>query len=131
MRKSISYLAITAVICAGFSSCIPLEENEGPEVFIYSPSAEDSPFVSGEPITIDVGAKDDIDIHEVVVSVVREHDSKEVYLLYGHSHGLTYRYQIDTTFITTTVSDFTIKATVSDHEGGVTVKTETFQMQPS
>jgi hypothetical protein len=97
---------------------------------IISPTSANDPYMSGMPISINVEATDDLELHEIVISVVRAHDSEEVYVKYDHSHGTSYAYQVDTMFTTTVHSDFTITATVSDHEGEETVATETFHMHP-
>jgi hypothetical protein len=130
MKKSISILALATVIASGFTSCTKVEENQAPVVTIISPTASNNPYMSGMPINIHVEVSDDIELHEVVVTVVREHDSAEVYSNYGHSHSTTYSVEEDTVFTTTMHSDFTVTATASDHEGEETVATATFHMHP-
>lgn len=130
MKQSISILALAAFIAIGFASCTKVEENEAPTVTIISPSAANNPYMSGMPINIHVEVTDDVELHDIVVTVVREHDSAEVYSKYGHSHSTTYSLEEDTMFTTTMHSDFTVTATASDHEGEETVATATFHMHP-
>ncbi|MCF8275765.1 MAG: hypothetical protein K9J17_03440 [Flavobacteriales bacterium] len=130
MKNSISILSVAILIASGFTSCTKIEENQAPVVTIISPSATNNPYMSGMPITIHVEATDDVGLHEIVVTVVREHDSVEVYSHYDHSHEASYSFEVDTMFTTTTHSDFTLTVTASDHEEEETVATETFHMHP-
>ena len=126
----ISILALIVISVVGFSACNTIEDNDAPTIIMMSPLAENNPYMSGMPIRLQLEARDDLELHEIAISVVREHDSKEVYLKHGHSHGSVYSLLVDTMFDTSVHSDFTFKAIVSDHEGEETVATETFHIHP-
>ncbi|HAP69963.1 MAG TPA: hypothetical protein DCR04_09615 [Flavobacteriales bacterium] len=130
MKNLISLLALIGLVVLGASSCNTIEDNNAPVIIMMSPLATKNPYISGMPIRLRLEARDDFELHEIVISVVREHDSKEVYLKYGHSHGSVFSLLVDTMFTTSVNSDFTFKAIVSDHEGEETVATETFHMHP-
>ena len=130
MKNLISLLALIGLVVLGASSCNTIEDNDAPVIIMMSPLATNNPYMSGMPIRLQLEARDDLELHEIVISVVREHDSKEVYLKYGHSHGSVYSLLVDTMFDTSVHSDFTFKAIVSDHEGEETIATERFHMHP-
>ena len=130
MKNLISLLALIGLVVLGASSCNTIEDNDAPVIIMMSPLATNSPYMSGMPIRLQLEARDDLELHEIAISVVREHDSKEVYLKYGHSHGSVYSLLVDTMFDTSVLSDFTFKAIVSDHEGEETIATERFHMHP-
>ena len=90
MKNLISLLALIGLVVLGASSCNTIEDNDAPVIIMMSPLATNSPYMSGMPIRLQLEARDDLELHEIVISVVREHDSKEVYLKHGHSHGSVY-----------------------------------------
>lgn len=130
MKNTISILTIAFLAFGAMTSCNTTEENEAPTVTIMSPLSSGNPYMSGSTIMLHVEATDDDELHEVAVSIVREHDNTEVYHSHAHPDANTYTLHEDTVFTTTEHSNFIITATASDHDGEEVTATETIHMHP-
>lgn len=133
MKKTISILMVAAIIGVGFTACNteggPIE-NEAPTVTIMEPSSANNPFMSGQSMHIHVEFRDDEELHDAIVSVVRQYDGTEVFYKYAHTHSKLALVMVDTILTTPMHSDFVITATASDHDGETTTATETIHMHP-
>lgn len=129
MKNTISILTIAAFVAALASSC-NTDKNEAPTISIESPSADNNPYHSGNPIHIHVNYADDDQLHEVTLTIVRDMDTTEVYHFHGHPDAATYTLEVDTMFTTTDHSDFLMTATATDHDDVTTTETATFHMHP-
>lgn len=130
MKRTISILTIAALFGAALNGCNTAEENEAPTVTIIAPSADNNPHMSGQSIHIHVEFADDEELHEAMVSIVRQHDGTEVYHHHVHEHSTAVTVMEDTVLTTIMHSDFVVTATVTDHDGETTTDTETFHMHP-
>lgn len=130
MKTTISTLAIFFAMAIAFVSCNTTEENTAPQINILKPSASDNPHMSGMPITVHVEVTDDDELHETSISIVRQHDSAEVYHNHGHTHESVYTVMEDTVFTTSMHSDFTVTVMASDHDGEESIVHSTFNMNP-
>lgn len=130
MKKSISIFTLAVALGIGVSSCNTAEENQAPHINIIKPTAADNPHMSGMPISIQVEVSDDEQLHDTEISIVRAHDSAEVYHQYTHTHEAQFTISEDTVLTTSMHSDFTITVTAEDHDGEVTTASSTFHMHP-
>ena len=132
MKKTISILTIAALIGAAFTSCNTEDpvENEAPTVNIMEPSVANNPHMSGQSMHIHVEFSDDEELHEAMVSIVRQHDGAEVFHHHIHEHSQTATVMADTVLTTAMHSDFVVTATATDHDGETTTATETIHMHP-
>lgn len=130
MKFSIYTVSIAAICSLINSSCNTAEENTAPEITILSPTSNEGDFLSNEPITLNVIVTDDDELHEVSVSVVRNHDAAQVYSSNEHTHATEYLFLEDTSFNTSEASNFTLTVNASDHDGEEESKSEVFRVIP-
>lgn len=133
MKKTISTLILAVIISVGFTACNKEDgpiENQGPGITIVEPSSANNPFISGQSMRIRVDFTDDEELHEMEVSVVRQHDGAEVFNRFTHNHSTLAIIMVDTVLTTAMHSNFVVTARATDHDGKMTTATETIYMHP-
>jgi len=125
--KNILLASMTFLSTMAFIAC---EEDDhghtGPTATITGPTGE---FENGDTVHLQVAFADGHELHEWLVTVTRQLDDSLVQRFSGHTHEATYtvseHFQVHT-FVEH--SDFTVIATVSNHDGETASDTATFHV---
>ena len=126
--KNLLFASLALFATMSFMAC---EEDDhthatGPTASITRPTGE---FENGDTVHLEVTFADDHELHEWLVTVTRQLDDSLVQSFSGHTHETSYtlsqHFQVHTFG---EHSDFTVIATVSNHDGETGSDTASFHV---
>lgn len=126
MKKNL-FFPIVAFALFGLASCT---KNAVPTITVHSPTSADGAFMSGDTVHVHIDFADDGLLHEVAVSIVREHGDTTFFHTHDHPDASTASLHGDFVISTPHHSDFSITAVATDHEGESTTDESTIHCHP-
>lgn len=126
MKKKILTI-ITAVAVMGLSSCT---KNAAPTIMVHSPTSATGDFMTGDTVNVHIDFADDEQLHEVAVTIVREHGDTTFFHAHDHPDAATASLHGDFVISTPHHSDFSITAVATDHDGETTTNESTIHCHP-
>lgn len=115
------------IIAVAISSCT---ENPAPTIMVHSPTSANGAFMSGDTVHVHIDFADDEQLHEVAVTIVREHGDTTFFHAHDHPDATSASLHGDFVISTPMHSDFTITAIATDHAGESTTDVSTIHCHP-
>lgn len=125
MKNQFLFILSIAVVF-GLASCT---ENAAPTITVHSPTSA-SPFMSGDTVHVHIDFADDEQLHEVAVTIVREHGDTTFFHAHDHPDATSASLHGDFVISTPMHSDFTVTAIATDHAGESTTDVSTIHCHP-
>ena len=124
------YVLIQAIVSIAFLGLSACTENAAPTIMVHSPTSANGAFMTGDTVHVHVDFADDEQLHEVAVTIVREHGDTTFFHAHEHPDAATASLHGDFVISTPHHSEFSITAIATDHGGETSTLVSSIHCHP-